>query len=233
MIAGVDGCRGGWLVVAQRADQLAAWVSVNIEDVLETLPPTAVIAIDIPIGLTERGGRACDVEARRRLGGPRSSSVFSPPVRGVIDAQTHADACLRHRAIDGRGLSIQAFAILPKILEVDRRLRADERLLTRVAEVHPELSFAFWNGGQPMAHSKTRPEGRAEREALIQQIWPRWRPALWERLRDRLEGGVAEDDLNDSFAALWTARRLVEGEAVSLPEEEQRDAFGLPMRILA
>ena len=229
VIAGVDGCRGGWLVVAQSADQLAAWIGVDIDDVLDTLPPTAVIAIDIPIGLTERGARTCDIEARRRLGSPRSSSVFSAPVRGVLDAETHADACVRHRAIDGRGLSIQAFAIMPKILEVDRSLRRHAQRATRVVEVHPEVSFALWNGGRPMAHGKTQAAGREEREALIQQEWPRWRPALWERLK----GGVAADDLNDAFAALWTARRLVDGVAVSFPEEEHRDAFGLPMRILA
>jgi predicted RNase H-like nuclease len=45
---------------------------------------------------------------------------------------------------------------------------------------------------------------------------------------------VADDDILDALAALWTARRIQSGSATRLPSgPEERDAFGLPMQMLA
>jgi predicted RNase H-like nuclease len=116
---------------------------------------------------------------------------------------------------------------MPKIEEVDALLRRSPSLVDRVFEVHPEVSFAHWNNGHPMLHPKTSPEGRQEREALVDQVWPGYRETLWNSLL----GNVTRDDLNDAFAALWSARRVADSCAKSLPEAWNLDEQGIPMRI--
>ncbi len=66
-ICGVDGSPAGWVVVAKEVEtSRISWSSaVSLNDIrLEGAAPE-VIAIDIPIGLTEEGPRQCDLEARQ------------------------------------------------------------------------------------------------------------------------------------------------------------------------
>jgi predicted RNase H-like nuclease len=104
-----------------------------------------------------------------------------------------------------------------------------------VREVHPELSFRAWNDGVPMAHSKRTAAGRAERRLRVAQ----WLGAdLLTRARESAETGshrkrdLADDDILDAVATLWTAHRIVDGRAVRLPDPPPRDALGLPMEIV-
>jgi predicted RNase H-like nuclease len=174
--------------------------------------------------------RECDLAARRYLRPPRASSVFPAPVRSALVGGTYADACAAHLIADGRRMSKQAFAILPKIIEVDEILSRRPELQDRIREVHPELCFAVWNGGRAMQHKKSRPAGRAERELLIDAVWPAER----ERLRVGLRRFRCQpDDLNDAFAALWTARRIHEGAALVFPPTPAVDRVSLRMEMLA
>jgi predicted RNase H-like nuclease len=124
-------------------------------------------------------------------------------------------------------ISAQAWAILPKIKEVDELLRSDYNSRRRIYEMHPEVSFCRW-GGRPMQYRKKKSAGYAEREALIDHLWPGERARLWNTVR----GKAARDDFNDAFAALWTARRIADGSAVELTSPEH-DQEGLPMRIVS
>jgi predicted RNase H-like nuclease len=82
LIAGVDGCRAGWIVVlaqsdAQDAQQHQIRLCRSFAEVLCLEPAPAVIAVDMPIGLLgepQPGGRECDRLARRLLGRPVVSS---------------------------------------------------------------------------------------------------------------------------------------------------------------
>ncbi|MBX5463899.1 MAG: DUF429 domain-containing protein [Steroidobacteraceae bacterium] len=227
-IAGVDGCAGGWLAVVQSDRGIEAQVARNLETLIHAMPGV-LIGIDIPIGLPDRGPRACDLHARKLLGQPRGSSVFPAPIRACLKDGGYSELSSLHKEVDGRGLTRQAFHLLPKIREVDDLLRRPA-LAERIREVHPEVSFALWNGGQPMRFKKKKPDGRRERESLIDREWPGER----ERLARQLRGcGCAADDLNDAFAALWSSRRIMAGEAKVFPSEIQRDSTGLPMRIEA
>ena len=73
-VAGVDGCRAGWVMV--RRDAAGRFAAPLVVAALDDLPETDMVVIDIPIGLPESGRRACDLEARALLG-PRRSSVFT------------------------------------------------------------------------------------------------------------------------------------------------------------
>jgi predicted RNase H-like nuclease len=134
-LVGVDGCRGRWIGVIDERGRLNARVFADWSQLMTELHRATVIGVDIPIGLPAKGSRACDVEARRRLGRPRGSSVFPVPVRGVLtEVLSYREASDLHRQIDGRGLSQQAYQLLPKILQVDDSLRADLDRQRRVFE---------------------------------------------------------------------------------------------------
>src|SRR3954449_3388465 len=116
-VAGVDGCPAGWvvaLVPADAGDRTSCEVHVvaSFADVLALRP--AAIAIDIPIGLADAGPPACDIEVRRRLG-VRRASVFPAPIRPVLAALEYQGALRIGRTVDGRGMSKQAFHLLPKV----------------------------------------------------------------------------------------------------------------------
>ena len=81
-VAGIDGCRGGW--VSFRVDLASQNTPVELIDLSSILTgkpdDPAILAIDIPIGLLD-GSRACDKAARKLLGQPRGTSVFAAPCK--------------------------------------------------------------------------------------------------------------------------------------------------------
>jgi predicted RNase H-like nuclease len=187
------------------------------------------VAVDVPIGLPGHGPRDCDVRARRLLG-VRRSSVFPAPIRPILAARSQADASRIRRRVEGKGVSIQTWAILSKIVAVDSFLRADATRRHIVREVHPEVSFYFLNGERPMSAAKTKVAGRAERLSLLRE-WSG--EAVVNALASRRELGCKVDDVMDAFVALWTAERIASGSAVSIPPQPPLDAYGLRMEMLA
>ena len=83
-IAGVDGCKRGWVMV--RRDREGR-LTRQVYEALHNLPKTDIVLIDIPIGLPARGWRACDLEAKRMLGGMRGRSVFTGARRPLLSMQ--------------------------------------------------------------------------------------------------------------------------------------------------
>jgi predicted RNase H-like nuclease len=203
-----------------------AWLQGDARSLLAALP-AGTVAIDIPIGLPDAGPRACDQAARRRLG-PRRSSVFPAPIRPLLETRTHKEACDLSRRLQARGLSRQAFHLIPRIREVDAQLQRDPSLAERLVESHPELAFAHRNGGTPMRHSKREAAGRAERQALLDMHFP----GAFARIRPQFRRSEAgDDDILDALVLLLTAGRLARGEAILLGDPGARDGCGLPMRI--
>lgn len=226
---GIDGCRAGWLCVSLDGGQ-----GTCRADILGSIPellrfgPLAAAAIDMPIGLTGAGPRACEREARKLLGRPRASSIFPVPARPLLSARHYVEACRIGLRTDGRKPSRQSWGIFPKILEMDVFLRSNAELQARVWEAHPEISFRALGGRRaPTSPKKTR-EGRRERERLIRSHFG---GALRKAQECLPTGGWGMDDLLDAFAVLWTAQRIADGKAVTLPPDPPVDAFGLRMAI--
>jgi len=232
-VAGVDGCKGGWFVVARDvpSGRTVHAYKKTFAEVLAMRESPRILAVDIPIGLPDsahRGGRACDREARRIVGA-RRMSVFSPPVRSALGAATWSEANAVHQASspEGVGLSRQSWALIPKIVEVDVLLGKDVR--QRVRECFPELAFATM-AGRPMTHAKRGVTGIQDRAELLVaagfadplKLRGSWPSAL-----------VGIDDVLDAHACCWTAARIFLGEAGRLPEDSppERDRRGLPMEI--
>lgn len=180
------------------------------------------VGIDIPIGLPAAGPRRCDIAARRRIG-RRGSSVFPAPPRALLGAPTYEEAAARCRAACGKGLTTQAFGILPKVEAVDRLMTPDRQY--DVVEVHPEVSFTLL-AGHPMRFRKARPEGRDERVVVLRDVFPDVDDHLARPL-----SGARPDDVLDAFAAAWSARRWLTGSYERFGGE--LDSRGLRMEIIA
>jgi predicted RNase H-like nuclease len=228
--AGVDGCADGWFVVLLdgRTGSMHGRVARTFAEILRAPEAPRVIAVDIPIGLLDhavRGGRLCDREARRLLGKPRGSSIFSPPVRGALGAEDYRSAHATNKASSDAdvGISKQAYGILPKIAEVDRALRPSVQ--TRVHEAHPELAFAEMNGGLALAHGKRDGAGQFERTELLR------REGLDVTHDLRGADGAALDDVLDAVSLSWSARRIGEGRGRRVPDPPPKDSRGLRMEI--
>jgi predicted RNase H-like nuclease len=247
-IAGVDGCKGGWIAV--RADPgLAPIVRIypKFAALVADLPAEAVVAVDMPIGLpdfTNKGGRGPESLVRPMLGG-RQSSVFSIPSRAALYAETadfsnvedwyaahrRASAVARRTSHPPRGVSIQAFGIFAKIREIDALLMAEPALRSQIHESHPEVAFCRLNNGQAMTLPKkikgtVNPAGMAERKALLCRHG--YVPAF---LDQRPPQGAAPDDFLDAAAMMLVAWRIVRGEARPVPDPPALDRFGIPVAI--
>jgi len=217
-VAGIDGCRSGW--IAFKVDLTSLGTSVELIDlpsILRNKPDDlALLAIDIPIGLLH-GSRACDKAARKLLGQPRGTSVFPAPCRTALGAQGYAEASSTNRHLTSRGLSRQAWGIAPKIKQVDDAITPD---CQRWAfEVHPEVCFWALNQCRPMKHSKKIKDGAAERIVLLRRVFPQIEIHLANRPR-----AVGADDLLDAAVATWTALRWhrKEAECVCTPELDEK-----------
>jgi predicted RNase H-like nuclease len=176
----------------------------------------------MPIGLPDAGPRPADGAARRRLG-PRRSSVFPTPLRAVLAATDYPDALARSRAVDGRGLSKQAYNLLPRIAEVDAAMTPG--LQDRVFECHPETCFARL-AGRPLTTVKRDAAGRAERSELLA-------PVLGDvvHLWRAPPAGARADDVLDALVVAATAARFVVGDVEHLGDGA-RDGTGLRMEIV-
>jgi predicted RNase H-like nuclease len=225
-VLGVDACVAGWVGVLLGPDgRLTVHVAGSIQALVSQVregADVAVVAIDIPIGLPDTGARQADRLARDALPG-KASSVFSTLTRSAYAADSYADSREANlAATDGeRSASAQAWALGPKILQVDAWVRGDPG--TVVVEVHPELCFARMTGA-PILAAKRSEEGVALRRAALGHagiVAPPWYSG----------SGFAEDDLLDACAALWTGVRHLHGESESLPAEPEVFSDGLPAAI--
>ena len=236
ILAGVDGCPAGWVVALSRPGQAGHEVVIHerFPEVLDAIGEDGVAVVDIPIGLLDEhqvGGRDCDIQARKTLGRPRGSSVFPAPIRAALMATDWKTAKEYH-------LSKQGAAILGKIREVDRIITP--QLQQRVIEGHPEFAFCEL-AGAPMRHKKSKPRGRAERLAVLQERAGSGRcrhfveiERVFAEERCRFtRRQVRLDDLIDAYVMLRVAVRFVAGRAARIPEHPPRDRRGLRMEMWA
>lgn len=238
-LAGVDGCRNGWLVALLRPEgaEVRVRLVARFADLLAVAEAPSVIAVDIPIGLSQRvgiGGRAAE-NAVRPLLGARRSSVFSVPSRSAIYARDYGDACRIAQATSDppRKVSKQLFNIAHKIRETDEALRGSATAAARVFEVHPELAFWRLNGGQPLREPK-KVKGRCHEPGLALRRGLLIAAGLTgETVNAATQQGAGADDLLDALACAVIARRIHAGAAQPFPDPPPRDAFGLRMAIWA
>jgi threonine dehydratase len=96
-IAGVDGCRTGWVVAfaGARHDDVRVRVVTKFADVFAASEQPRIVAADMPIGLPAQIGPRGRGPERvvRPLLGVRQSSVFAVPSRSAVYAPDFGAAC--------------------------------------------------------------------------------------------------------------------------------------------
>ena len=222
---GADGCPSGWVIVALRDGALdSVEVVGDLGEVLDE--PYAAAAVDMPVGLVE-GARDADVAARRLVPG-RASSVFSTPPKVVIDGvrdgriTEHATATAAALAATGKGISMQAWRLVPKIVRIDELVASGHAL----SEVHPEVAFAVVTG--EMLPRKRSWSGITTRRAVLER--------LGVVLPDRFPGDemAAPDDVVDAAICAWVADGIAAGEpVVTVPPSTTQLAHGRPVVVVA
>ncbi len=230
-IAGIDGCRGGWLVICETPlpGPWTWFVEPHFEAVADRLHEFDAIGVDMPVGVPDRGDRKCEALARRILSPRRTSSVFSAPIRPILAIDDYDTACTARQAIDGKRMSRQSFFIMEKIAEVDSVVRSRPDIGSKIFEVHPEVSFTALGDGEPMHHPKRDPAGFEERLAHLTDVFPE--TVLREALHSFPRTLAARDDVLDAFAVLWSTKRIALSTAERLPPEPAYDSCGIDMAI--
>jgi predicted RNase H-like nuclease len=190
------------------------------------LASTMMIAVDMPIGLPDVPGRACERAVRAAIR-PRQSSVFSSPLRGMLAFTAYEDANGFGKT-RGAGLSKQAWAITPKIREIDALMTP--ALQARIVEGHPEFAFTRL-GGRPCGFAKRDPKGRDERISILGEHGVDATALLCDaRARYPFKRIFADDDLIDACALALTAQARLAGNAWRTGDGAS-DARGLAMEI--
>lgn len=228
-VAGIDGCKDGWVAVVVDDSNFGSAAVCHDADLvtLVTGNKIARAVVDIPIGLSEGpANRPVEQELRRQLPS-RTSSVFNSPSRQATLQPDYRTASSVNQEAVGVGLSQQTWAIIPKIIEAEKAVNCIGQ--GRLIEGHPEMSFcAFW--GQPARAGKKTAKGMFERlgalAALQLDIGE-----LSEQLDPRAR--VAADDLIDAAILCWSAHRLSVSQHQTIPQQPKTDPTGLVMSISA
>ncbi|MER5215235.1 DUF429 domain-containing protein [Streptomyces sp. NPDC002838] len=214
-VLGVDACgKQGWAGIRLTDGVYAgSLVDVRLDALIERAGGVRVIAVDMPLGLVEKGWRAADLAARALLQ-VRRGSVFLIAPRPAWQEPDYAAAADRCQELTGQRLSRQAWALAPKLLEARACWLADER----IHEVHPEVSFRALAGGVPPAHAKKTWRGQNLRRCLLAEAGLVLPDELGEADR------VPVDDVLDAAAAAWSAHRIALGISGRVPEVPELDA---------
>jgi len=159
-VLGVDACSKGWVGIAHDGTRCDAYFGATIAEVVAAGQADGafdVVAIDIPIGLPDSTSRRADELARRELG-PRRSSLFMTPVRRAVLADDHASASRINRELTDSGISMQAFMLKPKLLEVEAWVLAFSGRW--VSPSKPSSARPAGSRGSTTCWTPARPRGR-------------------------------------------------------------------------
>ena len=232
MHAGVDGCPKGWLAVwGGDPSRAKAAVFADIKSLWADVGRCSRVLIDIPIGLPVSGDRACDTAARKLLRSPRASSIFPAPCREALGAGGYEEAKATNQRVLGKGLTRQAWAICPKIREVDEFIRSTPAAKGVLRESHPEVCYCTLTGGHPARHSKSKLHGLWERLAILKAHWPEAGEFFQSVRAEHSASEVGDDDILDAMALFVVACSPVD-RIRTLPPEPEPDAHGLPMEMV-
>ncbi|SFK99425.1 DUF429 domain-containing protein [Geodermatophilus ruber] len=221
-VLGVDGWRGAWVGAVLEGRSVTLSVLADAAAV-RAVPGIEVVGIDMPIGLSDDGVRACDVAARGALRGRGAAgSVFPAPVRAVLAARDYAHARELSRAATAgaRAPSAQTWQLVAAVRDLDDALGDPPD--PRVVEVHPELAFRALDDG--VRDPKGTARGTVQRLRALRAVMD---------VEDALAAapsGVPVVDALDACAAAWSARRVADG-AAECVGDGATDVRGRPMRI--
>ena len=170
--------------------------------------------------------------ARKLLGAPRASSVFSPPLRQALAYTDQEKASEKNYLLSGRRIGVQSWGIAPKIREVDVFLRKRTKTGNKIREVHPEPLFWALNGRKAMSYNKKSPDGFKERLRILKRYFSLSGEVVDAALKKFPRKKVRRDDILDSLVAAITALQTANSSLNTIPAKRQLDKKGLPMEMV-
>ncbi len=233
MYAGVDACKGGWVVAKSktwpcRGVPLLA-ICAEFVSVIALTTDCKRVAVDIPIGIpTGKQVRLCDREAKSFLqkNDHNPAAVFFTPPRESLSCENPDEFQKLHRKAREVGAGYPVWGIVSKIKQADELMTPE--LQDTIIEFHPELAWLRL-AGQNLA-TKHDNEGIAERKKVLRKYVPELERIL--RWKDFLGRAAAVDDLLDALVGIGVAKDSLKGSPWRLPNDiDEVDKTGLRMEI--
>ncbi|MDL5376735.1 DUF429 domain-containing protein [Exiguobacterium mexicanum] len=206
---GIDGASGSWVRITYDSISLCLTISEKLEDLLIE---GAVHFVDMPKDLAtiDAPDRSCDAWMRSQLK-QRKSSIFTPPIQDVLMEASYAEANAKSRELVGKGISKQAWNLVPRIREFQTITDAD------VYESHPEVCFAVMTGNEA-AFSKKTEAGELERIELLRR-YSNSSPWKWKM------SNVQVDDIIDACILAVAAYEAGTTGMVTHPDQTEGAPF--------
>ncbi len=217
-IFGIDGCRFGWVVAEEKTKgDLSIQLIESLNYLESVISKKAIAGIDIPLAIHEKGFRMADAEARVLLK-PRASTIFSAPAKETLLSDNYNDACSINESICGKKISKQSWFLFSKIKEA-RTIFCQAHKKIKLYEVHPELSFMAMNDMRVIELGKKTDEGFKMRHKLVKKLFPKFD---FEQTRANFKRcDVADDDILDAIAVLWSTQKIVANMAFYVPKKPE------------
>ncbi len=215
MIIGIDGCKSGWFATwKEPSGFLKSAVFTKLNQLVESFEDNSslTIGIDMPVVLDDSIPREADRMARTLLG-KKASSIFTAPTSQMLYQPTYELACQFSKKNFGKSISIQSWHLFPKIKDVQTVIHHEQ---LDMYEIHPELSFRAMNNNEVVMESKKTSNGFLMRRRLIEKHFLTFD---FETIRtEHLKKNVADDDILDALAVLWSTQRVTDKQATFLPD---------------
>jgi len=99
------------------------------------------------------------------------------------------------------------------------KIYLDKASNKKLFEIHPELSFMAMNNMKVLSDSKKTVEGRKKRLKLINSCYPHFN---FSQVREKfLRKDVADDDILDVIAVLWSTQKIIDNIASYVPKKPE------------
>lgn len=217
-IFGIDGCRFGWVVAEEKTKgDLSIQLIESLNYLESVISKKAIAGIDIPLAIHKKGFRMADAEARVLLKS-RASTIFSAPAKETLLSDNYNDACAINESICGKKISKQSWFLFSKIKEA-RTIFCQAHKKIKLYEVHPELSFMAMNDMRVIELGKKTDEGFKMRHKLVKKLFSKFD---FEQTRANFKRcDVADDDILDAIAVLWSTQKIVANIASYVPKKPE------------
>ena len=216
MIIGIDGCKSGWFATwKEPSGFLKSAVFAKHNQLVESFKDNELltIGIDLPVVLGDSIPREADRIARTLLG-RKASSIFTAPTSQMLYQPTYEAACQFSKKTFGKSISIQSWHLFPKIKDVQTVIHHEQLTMY---EIHPELSFRAMNNNEVIRESKKTSIGFLMRKRLLEK---HFLTLDFKAIRtEYLKKNVADDDILDALAVLWSTQRVADKQATFLPDQ--------------
>ncbi len=225
--AGLAGCKIGWMLISFDSEESLYKVIRDADEMKAAFEKYDRILIDLPIGLEdEEKYRQNDLLMKEALGTDYGESMVLPPIRPALYAPSYVEANAITFDYTEEPLAPESWGIAGKIKMVDEILRENKSLRDKVFESHPEYLFQKMNRGVIYQKKNLKRGVRHRLELIIaeEEIAADFFRNIKEDYR---KNDVAEDKIVDSMVLALYAKKSIDRDLQTMPENPETDSEGL------